>query len=71
MQQYPKWLRHPGEPDVLVPNEDAERDQMAAWAEKYPVSETQPRQHPLDHDGDGKPGGSLPKRRGRPPKAKG
>ncbi len=24
--------------------------------------------HPLDHDGDGKPGGSLPKRRGRPPK---
>lgn len=25
--------------------------------------------HPLDHDGDGKPGGSLPKaKRGRPPK---
>lgn len=25
---------------------------------------------PLDHDGDGEPGGSLPKKRGRPPKAK-
>lgn len=24
-----------------------------------------PIKHPLDHDGDGKPGGSLPKRRGR------
>jgi len=24
---------------------------------------------PLDHDGDGVKGGSLPKRRGRPPKA--
>jgi hypothetical protein len=26
--------------------------------------------HPLDHDGDGAKGGSLPKRRGRPPKKK-
>lgn len=25
--------------------------------------------HPLDHDADGKPGGSLPKKRGRPRKA--
>lgn len=25
---------------------------------------------PLDHDGDGEKGGSLPKKRGRPPKAK-
>jgi len=25
--------------------------------------------HPLDHDGDGAPGGSLPKKRGRPKKA--
>ena len=25
--------------------------------------------HPLDHDGDGKPGGSLPRKRGRPRKA--
>lgn len=24
---------------------------------------------PFDHDGDGRPGGSLPKRRGRPPRA--
>lgn len=24
--------------------------------------------HPLDHDGNGEPGGSLPKRRGRPKK---
>lgn len=24
--------------------------------------------HPLDHDADGKPGGSFPKRRGRPKK---
>lgn len=24
--------------------------------------------HPLDHDADGKPGGSLPKKRGRPRK---
>lgn len=36
-----------------------------------------PDQHPLDHDGDGRLGGSLPdappdapRRRGRPPKAK-
>lgn len=27
--------------------------------------------HPLDHDDDGKPGGSLPKRRGRPKKDSG
>jgi len=33
-----------------------------------PVYEQRP--DPFDHDGDGKPGGSLPgKRRGRPPKA--
>jgi hypothetical protein len=35
-----------------------------------------PKPHPLDHDGDGKPGGSLPgeqstRRRGRPRKAQG
>lgn len=29
-----------------------------------------PPHNPFDHDGDGKPGGSLPKKRGRPRKAK-
>jgi hypothetical protein len=29
-----------------------------------------PEPHPLDHDLDGRPGGSLPKRRGRPPKVR-
>jgi hypothetical protein len=38
-------------------------------------TETPPARHPLDHDGDGRPGGSLPdsvapRRRGRPAKAK-
>lgn len=33
-----------------------------------PPSSQEPYLPQLDHDGDGKPGGSLPKRRGRPPK---
>jgi hypothetical protein len=47
----------------------------AAWGlEPEPVEAPKP--HPLDHDGDGKPGGSLPgeqstRRRGRPRKAQG
>lgn len=36
-------------------------------APKEAVAITNPAQDPLDHDGDGRKGGSLP-RRGRPPK---
>jgi hypothetical protein len=47
----------------------------ALQAEDETKAETPPARHPLDHDGDGRPGGSLPdsvapRRRGRPAKTK-
>lgn len=60
MQEYPKWIRYPGKPDVLVDNAAAEASQLNAWAAEAP------HQHrpnallsQLDHDKDGRPGGSL------------
>lgn len=55
--------------DVAV-GADADALQAQAQAE----TEAEAKVHPLDHDGDGKPGGSLPnsiapRRRGRPRKA--
>lgn len=55
--------------DVAV---GADADALQAQAEAE--AEAEAKVHPLDHDGDGKPGGSLPnsiapRRRGRPRKA--
>lgn len=72
---YPRMLYRPGPSlrvwdahDVdtcIVKDEDEHLAALeAGWGDT-----PEPR-HPLDHDGDGKPGGSLPKRRGRPPKVR-
>lgn len=63
--EYPKWIRHPGKPEVLVENAEAEAAQREAWdavaladksATKPVVNVLLPQ---LDHDNNGKPGGSL------------
>ena len=75
---YPRLLYRPGSTmrvwnahnvDLLTVHDRIEEDAAAAdgWHRR-------PDQHPLDHDGDGRLGGSLPdapKRRGRPRKVKG
>lgn len=58
--EYPKWIRHPGKDDVLVDNAAAEAQQLAEWgAEKPRPTPRNALLSPLDHDKDGKPGGSL------------
>lgn len=75
MSEFPKMLYRPGaearvwnEHDVdLLIVDDAESE-VSAKREGWGESPIPP--SPLDHDKDGKLGGSLP-RRGRPPKNKG
>lgn len=43
--EYPKWLRHDGQADVLVANAAAEAEQLAAWAtETVTLSAKTPRE---------------------------
>lgn len=51
-QEYPKWVRAAGVPDKLVRTEDEER---AFFEALPPIAPVLPQ---LDHDGNGKPGGS-------------
>lgn len=70
--EYPKALYQDGGDDLIWGNalrtaivHDADEEEIMrldGWR-VHPIAD------PLDHDGDGKAGGSLP-RRGRPPKAK-
>lgn len=56
--KWPKWLRNAaGDARVFDTPESVEAGWMTV--EEYAALS------PLDHDGDGKPGGSLPKRRRR------
>lgn len=60
------YLRHERHgAKVATSDLEADYDAKSGW-ERFDPTE----RHPLDHDGDGKPGGSLPghKRRARPPK---
>ena len=55
---------------VAISEHEADYDEMHGWS-RFTVDEVKPKQHPLDHDGDGRLGGSLPgdestRRRGRP-----
>jgi hypothetical protein len=70
MSDYPQMLVKPGKAikwaafdlDTLVVHDEAEEKAARSdeWVSPHELVE------PLDHDGDGKPGGSLPKaRRGR------
>jgi hypothetical protein len=56
--------------DSCVVNDEDEHLQAAddGWRDAADYH-APPKSDPLDHDGDGHPGGSLP-RRGRPPKVK-
>lgn len=63
--EFPKWIRHPGQPDVLVDNAEAEAVQLAAWAALAPKPKaapavnalTSPVVPQLDPD-DGEPAGA-------------
>jgi hypothetical protein len=44
---------------VAISEEEAINDSMYGW-ERYTLDEVKPTHHPLDHDGDGHLGGSLP-----------
>lgn len=58
-QPWPAWMRSPsGEAKVFQCPEDVPEGWMS-------VDEYRALVRALDHDGDGKPGGSLPKARGR------
>jgi hypothetical protein len=55
---------------VAISEEEAAFDEMYGW-ERVELDEIAPTPHPLDHDGDGRLGGSLPgekstRRRSRP-----
>lgn len=69
--EYPKAMYRDGGDDLIwgAPVRtrivDDEMEEGAAAEEGW---RHHPIAHPLDHDGDGRKGGSLPKRRGRPPK---
>lgn len=45
--EYPKWIRHPGEDDVLVDNAAAEAEQMAAWTAIAPKPKANPLLSPV------------------------
>lgn len=77
------WQGEPGGPEVNTWNghvfrkgegvdiTDAHMIAKAKTNRFYTVSgdaEKPAKPDPFDHDGDGKPGGSVPKRPGRPPK---
>jgi len=47
---------------------DTREELMGALADGWRLHPLIRDVHPLDHDGDGEKGGSLPRRRGRPPK---
>lgn len=53
-QEYPKWVRAAGVPDKLVRSEAEEQE----FYEALPPVQPAPKLPQLDHDGDGKPGGS-------------
>ncbi len=62
-----------GEPIETSSVKDAEEEKeaLASGWRLHPLRREQVKRDPLDHDGDGHKGGSLPgKRRGRPPKVK-
>lgn len=55
---------------VAISEDEAMNDSMYGW-ERVTLDEVAPARHPLDHDGDGRLGGSLPgekstRRRSRP-----
>lgn len=64
------YLTHPIHgAKVAISEEEAMNDSMYGW-DRYDPEEVEPAHHPLDHDGDGHPGGSLSgenstRRRGR------
>lgn len=76
--EYPKAMYRDGGPDLIwgeavqsrtVRSYDEETEALAEGWRFHPLSRSE--LHPLDHDGDGHKGGSLPvKRRGRPPKVR-
>lgn len=59
MHEFPKWIRHPDKPDVLVETADAEAAQLEAWAAEVPKKVRNVLLPQLDHDGNGEPGGST------------
>jgi len=72
-QEYPKALYRDGG-DALIWGKPV-RTTIATTREEEKALAAQgwrlhPLRHPLDHDGDGRLGGSLPKRSGRPPKTR-
>lgn len=53
------YLRHPKHgAKVAISEHEAEQDALCGW-EPFDPNEVDPSPHPLDHDGDGRPGGSL------------
>jgi hypothetical protein len=53
------YLRHPQHgAKVAISEHEAVQDEMYGW-ERFSPAEEEPAPHPLDHDGDGRPGGSL------------
>ena len=65
------YLVHPTHgAKVAISEDEAMNDAMYGWS-RVTLEEIAPAPHPLDHDGDGHPGGSLPgekatRRRSRP-----
>lgn len=64
------YLTHPLHgAKVAISEEEANYDEANGW-DRFTLDEVKPTRHPLDHDGDGQLGGSLPgenstRRRGR------
>jgi hypothetical protein len=55
-QEYPKWITGPNDERLIVDNAEAEAAQNAAWGPAPAPKRELPQ---LDHDQNGKPGGSL------------
>lgn len=64
------YMRHPVHgAKVAISEHEAAQDEMYGW-ERFDPDEARSAPHPLDHDGDGRPGGSptgenSTRRRGR------